>query len=240
MKNRLINTSVFFQTCLLLLSFTNIGAQQFTAMAGSNFNNLATSKNSLKIGNKATPTVIIFTAVKAYQKNANINVGWEVDNEMNIRQYEIEKSLDGSIFTAVKILAATGNNNSSVNYNWFDEHPVSGINYYRIKSVEQTGAIKYSYAIIISTNNKTADINVYPNIITDNVVNVQFSSQPPGNYHVNLFNSNGILVYTKEIAVSSYNVAQSLLLPDTFTKGTYELKTISADDIETVQKIIIQ
>src|SRR6185437_9700202 len=42
---------------------------------------------------------VTFTSVKAYLQNQNINVEWKVDNEQNIKQYEVEKSVDGNHFT---------------------------------------------------------------------------------------------------------------------------------------------
>ena len=43
------------------------------------------------------PSVVLpvtFTSVKAYRQDKNINVEWRVENEMNIKQYEVEKSIE--------------------------------------------------------------------------------------------------------------------------------------------------
>ena len=48
---------------------------------------------------------VTFTMVKAYQQNKKINVEWSVENEMNIKQYEVEKSTNGTEFTTLAIKA---------------------------------------------------------------------------------------------------------------------------------------
>ena len=47
------------------------------------------------------PSVVLpvtFTSVKAYRQDKNINVEWRVENEMNMKQYEVEKSTNGTQF----------------------------------------------------------------------------------------------------------------------------------------------
>src|ERR1019366_9085533 len=65
------------------------------------------------------PTVVLpvtFTYIKAYRQDKNINVEWRVDNEMNMKQYEVEKSTNGTQFTSIAIKAATANNGGSAVY----------------------------------------------------------------------------------------------------------------------------
>ena len=87
---------------------------------------------------------VTFTSVKAYSRDKNIEVQWTVENEMNMKQYETEKSTDGSRFTNLSITAATANGGHSANYVVTDTHPVDGYNYYRVKSVDINGKIAFS------------------------------------------------------------------------------------------------
>src|SRR5213075_544513 len=58
-----------------------------------------------------------FTAVNAYDDNGKVKVEWEVDNEKNIVQYDVEKSSDGAGFTTANSVTVNLKNNSK-NYKW--------------------------------------------------------------------------------------------------------------------------
>ena len=51
---------------------------------------------------------VTFSNVKAFELNNNIKVEWKVENETNIRQYEIEKSADGRQFVKVILVMPKG------------------------------------------------------------------------------------------------------------------------------------
>ena len=232
-----------------ILQDTYLGTNTPINLAGNTTVNFTLSSTASAATNRfrivftmpSAPLAVTFTAVKAYQKNSGINVEWDVQNEFGIAQYEVEKSSDGINFTKVNTTMPTGNNNSSVNYNWLDTKPFTGNNYYRIESIDKTGVIKYSQVIRVSIDKTTtSDISIYPNPVVGNVVNIQFNNQTPGNYQVHLLNNAGALVYSQDIPVTSNNIVQSLPLPATLAKGSYEIKTIGPKNAETVQNIIIQ
>ena len=48
------------------------------------------------------PAVVLpvtITAVKAYEQSGKIAVEWQVSNQINIREYQVEKSLNGKDFS---------------------------------------------------------------------------------------------------------------------------------------------
>ena len=74
-----------------------------------------------------TPAVVLplsLTSLKAYLKNKDIAVEWKVENESKMKQYNVEKSVDGNHYTTANTVAA--NNSALSNYHWLDEHPAEG------------------------------------------------------------------------------------------------------------------
>jgi hypothetical protein len=209
--------------------------------------NFNISSDSSKLANRfrvvfkmSAPLAETFRMVKASEKNTGVVVQWNVENELNIVQYEVEKSADATHFTQADITIAKGNNNSSVEYDWIDPKPVTGANYYKIKSVDRNGIVKYSDIIRVNIGGNGSAITVYPNPVINNTMNLQFSDEPLGNYQANLFNSDGQIVYSKDISVTSNNTAQVLSLQSTLAKGNYELKIKGPGDVENIQKIIVE
>ena len=59
---------------------------------------------------------VTFISVKAYRQDKHIDVEWRVENEMNMKQYEVEKSINGTVFTTMAVKAATANGGRSASY----------------------------------------------------------------------------------------------------------------------------
>src|SRR5439155_26901973 len=106
---------------------------------------------------------ITFSVVKAFQQNNDIAVEWKIENEKNIKQYEVEKSADGQHFTLATTAIPKLNNSSNVNYQWLDVNAVAGNNYYRIKSIDINDEIQYSNIVKVLMGDGKSQIIIYPN-----------------------------------------------------------------------------
>ena len=174
-----------------------------------------------------TPAIVLplsFTSVKARRQSDNIAVEWKVESESNIKQYEIEKSLDGNHYTKAGIVAA---NNSTVNnYNWLDTQATTGCNYYRIKSIHIAGNIKYSVVVkvIITKIKSSPSIAVYPNPITNNRISVQFNNIGEGIYTFQLFNAARQLIAIKTTRHYGTASSETFEINEMLANGIYELQ----------------
>ncbi len=183
---------------------------------------------------------VTFTSVDAVLQDQQVKVSWMVDNELNIRNYDVEKSADGRNFSIIGNKVAKGNTGGRVFYELFDTQPFSGYNYYRIRSNGAGGEQLYSRVVKVWVEPVKGTITVYPNPVTDNLIRVQFSSQAKGTYRVNLLNATGQLVYNKTIVHSggsaSYVLVPVHLLPD----GIYALDITLPDGRKVMEKLVIE
>ena len=141
---------------------------------------------------------VTFTSIKAYRRNSNINIEWKVENEINIRQYETEKSNNGTQFTNLSVTAATGNGGLPASYQVTDAHPDEGYNYYRIKSVDINGRTEYSNVVKVVMGGKQT-ISIYPNPVSNGTINLRLTNEPGGIYGIRLLNKMGQVIMTKQI-----------------------------------------
>ena len=132
-----------------------------------------------------------FTSMKAYQKNAGISIEWKVEDEINITQYEVERSKDGIKFTNLSVIAATGNMNQLASYQATDSHPVEGYNYYRVKSINLYNKIEYTNIVRVWQGKGKQEITIYPNPVIKGVISVQLNNMPAGKYSIKLINNLG-------------------------------------------------
>jgi hypothetical protein len=121
----------------------------------------------------AAPLPVTITSIKAAQQSNYIQVEWQVENQVNILKYEIEKSTDGSSFSKAGTQVATGVNGSSATYKWLDLNPVNGDHFYRIRCIGQNGDARYSNIVKVKIGCRYASISIYPNPIIDHKMNMQ-------------------------------------------------------------------
>ncbi len=183
---------------------------------------------------------VSFTSVKAYQKNHQVAVEWKVENETGINKYEIEKSVDGSNFSKINSVVATGNSHSAISYNVMDEKPVIGNNFYRIKSIGFGGDIRYSQVIKVVLGNTKTTIIAYPNPLQNNSINLQLNNIKTGIYAVRLINGSGQVVYTNELNITSSNTTEAVTVQQLLAKGLYQLEVKGPGDSLMQQQVIVQ
>ena len=180
---------------------------------------------------------VTFTNIRAYELNHDINVEWTVQNELNIIKYEVEKSLDGTTFNTINSTNARGGN---VTYNSLDANPALGNNYYRIKSIDNAGHIKYSRIVKVYISKGKPSIAVYPNPVTDGIINVVFSNMPSGIYHLKMYNAVGQFVFAKQITHTEGSSAEIINLDKRTAKGVYQLEITGQDGDKKVFKLITE
>ncbi len=180
---------------------------------------------------------VTFTTVRAYQQGSNIAVEWIVENELNIIAYKVEKSLDGIHFTFVNNTNAGGGN---ITYNWLDENAAAGDNFYRIKSKDNAGRIQYSQVVKVHIGKGKPSISIYPNPVTDDVVNIYFSNMPQGLYNVKMYNSIGQTVLVKQLIHPAGSASETILFDKKLSKGVYQLEVIQKEGKKESFKLVIQ
>jgi hypothetical protein len=183
---------------------------------------------------------VTFTSVKAYNKNAGIEVEWNVENEINMVKYDVEKSTDGSTFTYAGTTAVSRSNSSNNTYSWLDVKPIQGVNYYRIKSYDQNGEVKYSIIVKAVIAASASSYSIYPNPVTTNVINLVMTNQPAGKYHVQLTNAIGQVIFVKDIQINGGNSTQGLSTGSKLIAGVYQLEISGQDNNHDTQKVIVE
>ncbi len=126
-----------------------------------------------------TKTGVVPVTLLSFQANLNNNrtvqLHWRTTNEINNKNFIVEKSSNGVEFYSLDSVIAK--NQSTINeYFVNDKNPFNGINYYRLKQIDNNG--KYSYSKVSSINITKSEINafsIYPNPI-DNLVNLNINS----------------------------------------------------------------
>jgi hypothetical protein len=82
--------------------------------------------------------------------NDIIKLDWSTASEINNDYFSVERSSDGNYFSEIGKVNGGGSSSELLNYSFEDNHPVDGINYYRLKQVDFNG--DYMFSKVITMN----------------------------------------------------------------------------------------
>jgi hypothetical protein len=188
----------------------------------------------------AGPLPISFTDVNAYQQGANVKVDWKVSNELNADHYEVEYSTNGTSFSKLGDVRATGNTNGTAAYSFLHLTPVAGVNYYRIKEVDISGNTKYSVIVKVTIGTKgNPGIVIYPNPVRASQANLELRDLPAGNYTVTIINDAGLVVSQQTITHGGGTASRQLVLPSLVTSGVYRVQVMGSNNSRYVTSLSI-
>jgi hypothetical protein len=170
----------------------------------------------------------MFTVTK---NNATALLQWTTLQETNTDKFVIERSTDGLNYESIGTLAANGNTTTVSKYQFTDKQMATGINYYRIKTMDKDA--KFLLSPVRSLNNVDNDftISLLPNPVTEGIVYINTSVNCN---RIELHDATGRLIQ----AVNVKGTHNPLPVPH-IKKGMYFV-TVITDSGSKVDKLFIQ
>ncbi len=147
---------------------------------------------------------ITLTYFNAEVLDEKVLLKWQTASEINNAFFIIERSQDGINFEDLFEVNGAGNSNIPINYSEWDETPLPGTSYYRLKQVDYDGRESTHNIEVVKLSDKTEfSVNMYPNP-ANRYINVAINSTV-GNTAgtISIFTVNGQLV--KQISVDVYS-----------------------------------
>ena len=109
------------------------------------------------------------TGFTAQPRGHTVDLQWTTATEQNSKYFVIERSQDGVNWNSIGQVAAAGNSQESLPYNYVDQTPMTGANYYRLQEVAEDGSSVYSQIRSVELTGTAIAINWYPNPTHDQV-----------------------------------------------------------------------
>ncbi len=119
-----------------------------------------------------TPLPVTLLDFEANMTDRGIMLDWSTVEEINNSHFDVERSHDGLSFIPLTRVLGKGNSSSLITYDYLDNQPLKGWNYYRLKQNDFNGEFEYSQVISIFNPeidpNKEISVVVYPNPVLSN------------------------------------------------------------------------
>jgi hypothetical protein len=161
--------------------------------------------------------------------NGDALLQWSTSEAYGLIRFVIEKSDDSIHFTALDSLAAAINGGSVHNYSYTDHHLDTGMNYYRLRLVQQNGS--YAYSPVRSVQGPAGGVSIWPNPVHHALIHINASTNAK---RVRLVDISGKVILSQELR----GTLNTLHIGAVAT-GIYFL-WVETESGTTVQKILVK
>ena len=166
-------------------------------------------------------SLLSFTGTR--QNNADL-LKWQTASETGTREFVLETSTDGNVFTPISTLTASRSGLTS-NYD-FSNHNLAVVNFYRLRIVDMSGRFTYSNTVKLS--GRATPFSVYPAPAKELVTVSGLDNK--GDLQVLAADGRLMLVQPVSATVQTLNISR-------LAKGVYFVRYTNGGDVQ-IQKII--
>jgi hypothetical protein len=184
------------------------------------------------------PLGLRITQFSGNHQNGKTGLSWTVANNDQVKQFAVEKSIDGANFSFENTMLPTTKSGIET-YQYFTLQSTAKT-YYRIKVTDKEGKSQYSPALSFSKDN-----GLLPHL---SVLNTAYSDDVLIGYYTNkndkvalyLYNSSGSIIYSGNVRVTEGMNVLSVPAFIVSKQGLYFIETINKDGVALKAKILMQ
>ncbi len=203
-----------------------LSAAFFSLVASAQNNPLQTTQQNM----------VSLTDFETSQKGNAVELSWTASNEVDLNNYEIQKSTNGSSFMNIGTVVAQ-NNGASFKYTFLDATPIEGENYYRLRSIDKKGNSILSDILHVNNGFGKTDVRVLPNPVQRGVLNLQMTNISNGKYIISLYSNAGQKVFARSLDLTQGSTTETINLPLNIGRGMYFLQV--TDGVMRINKEVI-
>ncbi|MFL5744709.1 MAG: T9SS type A sorting domain-containing protein [Niastella sp.] len=150
---------------------------------------------------------VLFNSFYATKSNNNVVLNWSTAMEHNNKNFEVQRSFDGSTWTVIAIMLGAGSSDNITQYSYTDKNMTAAVAYYRIRQVDIDGKYEYSTIKAIRSNETTQAAKIYA---SGNTVNIEFNQEIKNKVTIRIIDMNGQVIGQKDNQQASYRITMNM------------------------------
>lgn len=175
------------------------------------------------------PVKLVQLGVRVAEQSVVIN--WATSEETNSAGFDIERSMNGKSWETLGTVAAHGESAGLKQYQFLDELPFNGSNFYRLRMIDRDGSFAYSRILNVKFLNEN-EVSVFPNPASGEVA---ISGSVPMT-DVRLVSQSGkVLLESAQNGVSRINLPLTTVPP-----GLYLVQILGLNKQTTLKKLVVK
>lgn len=167
------------------------------------------------------PVPVNLLSFRGKKVNTGVFLEWKTAWELHNAYFILERSANGTDYLPLVNMPGTGNSSTTATYSYVDRNPGTGLNYYRLRQVDQDGKSAYSSVILVRYESGNEELLVYPNPAHDKLV-LEFANDLLGQLMLKIIDLKGNLVLSKSVKVSSRQLNMNI---SELPAGVYFIET---------------
>ena len=174
---------------------------------------------------------IELTSFSGKHINNGIQLHWRSASEKNNDYMEVQRSKDGKAFDKLGTVRGAGNSAQVRDYTFTDEHPMPGVNYYRLKQVDFDGKEAYHKVIAVLFKNKddkNQGITLFPTVVSEQL-NFALNQEADTHGEIKISDMNGRIMLRQPF---ERDMQQQTILVQQFPRGQYILTVQTGRDMQ--------
>ncbi len=189
-------------------------------------------------GNNALPIELL--SFDAVPENGKVNINWSTASEENNDYFTIERTPDSHTIEQIARQKGAGTTVQQQDYSAVDEHPLSGISYYRLKQTDFDGKFTYSDWKKVDFNQSGAgQLNLYPNPGDGKNINLHLPNGATQTIVVEYYNAAGHLIDRIDIPAEPDKLDYDIHPAQTLPPGTYLIQAL-VDGMPVPLKLLVR
>lgn len=230
-------TDLSVNTGMSMYSVSNLFLQGGRRDGLTSFSGFALTGN----GPSPLPVELLeFSARK--QGSASVLCEWSTASETNNAYFDVEVSRgneDGLSFKAIGRVPGRGTTTETNHYQWVDEAPVTGINYYRLRQVDYDGTETFSSPVAVVFNDDASFelVGLAPNPCKEETRALLYAAHP-GELKIQLSDVSGRVLTsgTQRLDIGSTTIHISL--PAKTAAGVYTLRFVFEGQVRFAKLVV--
>ncbi|HEY9045549.1 MAG TPA: hypothetical protein VIN08_06615 [Ohtaekwangia sp.] len=173
------------------------------------------------------PVKLIYFTISAIN-TANVSLTWATSMEKNFSHFELEHAGSDLAFASIATINGKGAESVKEVYNFNDQLPFAGKNYYRLKSVDLDGSFEYSDVILAELTGNSG-VKIYPTLVSDGFFFVQLGDSYSKPVRLEMMDAMGHPVYASDLT----EITSTVEFPTSALSGIYLVKLSSSQSVVT-------
>ncbi len=165
---------------------------------------------------QCAPLAVILSDLKTeIVEESAVQISWSTHSESNSDWFVVERSVETNgvlckigicgqarEFVELGRVSASGTTSSETHYQFKDEHPLQGLNYYRLRMIDKNGVERYSAVVDAVIEGLGVKLLAYPNP-NNSVLHIQALGIPGQNALISLYSIDGKRVWERNIEMGN-------------------------------------
>ncbi len=185
------------------------------------------------------PLPVELSSFNGEKEDKGVRLKWSTESEVNNDYFLIEKSTDGRNFEALGTVQGKGTTYNTESYDWLDDRPSIGVNYYRLTQFDFDGTFEIFNKIVAVTFYGDQEIQVSPNPVKGDQIQLIYQTNTPGELELDIYNTAGQLVQQLNVQTTASRNVFDISLNE-ISNGVYIIRATQGDTIQSLRFVKTQ